>query len=310
MKFAILGAGGIGGYYGGVLARAGHDVQVLARGINLSVLRDKGLEVRTPDQAFVGKVRAVENPQEFVPVDCAIVAVKAYSLSEIAPAARHLAQQGALILPLLNGVDIAERLVELGVPQNRVVGGLTTISAVRIAPGVFERRSGFQKIIVGELFDSTGGNDPERTVQLKQIVKAFQDAGVEALVSSDIRADLWRKFAFIATMAAACGLSRAPVGAVRAAPLGPLLLERAIREVVTVARAKNINLADDEVARILAFCNSLPPAMKPSLLIDLEAGRPTEIDELCGAVGRIGRSVGVETPIHDTALAALSAKRQ
>ena len=309
MKFAILGAGGIGGYYGGVLARAGHDVQVLARGTNLSALRDQGLEVRTPEQTFVVKVTAVETPQELGPVDCAIIAVKTYSLSEIAPAARHVAQQGALILPLLNGVDIAERLVELGVPQNRVVGGLTTISTVRVAPGVFERRSAFQKIVIGELPDS-GIENADLAPRLKEIAKAFQDAGVEAQVSTDIRADLWRKFSFISAMAAACGLSRAPVGAVRAAPLGPVLLERAIREVVTVARAKKIKLADDEAARILAFCNSLPPAMKPSLLVDLEAGRPTEIDELCGTVGRIGRSVGIETPIHDTALAALTAGRK
>lgn len=308
MKFAILGAGGIGGYYGGVLARAGHDVQMLARGANLAALRDKGVEVRTPDQAFVVKVRAVETPQQFGPVDCAIVAVKTYSLSEVAPAARHLAEHGALILPLLNGVDIADRLIELGVPKSGVLGGLTTISAARIAPGVFERRSAFQKIVIGEL-PAPGVENADLAPRLKEIAKAFQDAGVEAQVSTDIRADLWRKFAFIAAMAAACGLSRAPVGAVRAAPLGPVLLERAIREVITVARAKKINLADDEVARILAFCNSLPPAMKPSLLLDVEGARPTEINELSGTVGRIGRSVGVETPIHDTALAALSVER-
>ena len=308
MKFAILGAGGIGGYYGGVLARAGHDVQMLARGVNLAALRDKGLEVRTPDQTFVVKVKAVETPQQFRPVDCGIVAVKAYSLSDVAPAVRHLAEDGALILPLLNGVDIADRLVELGVPKNSVLGGLTTISAARIAPGVFDRRSAFQKVVLGELPDSAVEN-ADLAPRLKEIAMAFQDAGVEAQVSTDIRADLWRKFAFIAAIAAACGLSRAPVGAVRAAPLGAVLLARAIREVVTVARAKKINLADDEVARILAFCNSLPPAMKPSLLLDVEAGRPTEINELSGAVGRIGRSVGIETPIHDTALAALSVER-
>ena len=307
MKFAILGAGGIGGYYGGALAHAGHDVEVLARAANLAALRSKGLEVRTPEQSFVVQVKAAERPEELEPADCALIAVKTYSLAEIAPAARHLARSGALVVPLLNGVDIAERLVELGVPQENVIGGLTTISVVRVAPGVFERRSTFQKVVIGEFPDFAGANDSSRSARIRDIVKAFQEAGVDAQLSADIRAELWRKFAFIAAMAVACGLSRASVGAVRSAPLGPVLLERAIREVVTVAGARGIHLADDEVARILKFCNSLPPAMKPSLLVDLEAGRPSEINELSGAVGRIGRLVGIETPIHDTALTALSA---
>ncbi len=305
MKFAILGAGGIGGYYGGMLARAGNEVFLLARGANLSTIREKGLEVRAPEQSFVAKVNAAEDVGQFGSVDCALVAVKTYSLAEVAAPAKQLAEHGALIVPLLNGVDIAERLVELGVPQASVVGGLTTISAARVAPGVFERRSNFQRIIMGE-FPGSGG-DQARRRRIEAIVQAFKRAGVDAQVAEDIRVELWRKFAFITAMAAVCGLARAPVGAVRAAPLGPLLLERAIREVVMVAHAKGIRQADDETERILKFCESLPGGMKPSLLVDVEAGRPTEINELSGAVTRIGRVVGIETPIHDTALAALSA---
>ena len=97
------------------------------------------------------------------------------------------------------------------------------------------------------------------------------------------------------------------MGTLRATPLGRLLVERAIREVVTVARARGINLAEDEADRILKFSDTLPDVMKPSLLLDLEAGRLTEIDDLSGAVSRIGRMAGIETPIHDTAVAAISA---
>lgn len=301
----MLGAGGIGGYYGGMLARAGNEVYVLARGANLSAIQEKGLEVRTPEQSFVARVNAAEDVGQFGSVDCALVAVKTYSLAEVAGPAKQLAQRGALVVPLLNGVDIAERLVELGVPQASVVGGLTTISAARVASGVFERRSNFQKVIIGEFPGS--GADPGRRRRIEAIVQAFKRAGVDAQVAEDIRVELWRKFAFITAMAAVCGLARAAVGAVRSAPLGPLLLERAIREVVTVAHAKGIRLADDETERILKFCESLPGGMKPSLLVDVEAGRPTEINELSGTVTRIGRVVGIETPIHDTALAAISA---
>ena len=310
MRVAILGAGGIGGYYGGVLARAGHEVHVLARGDNLAAIREKGLQVRTPESSFVAQVNATDDARQLGNVDFAVVSVKTYSLPEVAPAAQETASAGALILPLLNGVDIAERLVALGVPPGQVVGGLTTISVARVAPGIFERRSSFQKVIIGELRDINGGAANEhRREQMDRMAQAFREAGADAEISTDIQVEIWRKFAFIASMAAVCGLARTPVGPIRATPLGVLMLERAIREVVTVGRAHGVKLADDEVERIFKFCESLPPGIKPSLLLDVEAGRRTEIDDMSGAVSRIGRQVGIETPVHDTAAAAIGASK-
>src|SRR5438270_1787506 len=301
MKFAILGAGGVGGYYGGLLATNGHEVCVLARASNLAALRERGLEVRTPEDSFTVRVHASDNVEEFRAVDCALVAVKNYSLAEIAPAAAFLAGQGALIVPLLNGVEVVDQLVANGVPQAQLVGGLTAISVVRTAPGVFERRSSFQWVVLGELAESR----PERKQQIEAIVNTFCEAGVDATVSADITADLWRMFAFIASMAAACGLSRTAIGPLRATKLGHLLIERAVREVINVARARKVALAADEAERTTKTIDGLPDAMKPSLLIDLEAGRPTEIEDLSGAVSRMGRACGVETPVHDTAAAAI-----
>ena len=301
MKFAILGAGGIGGYYGGLLARKGHQVCVLARATNLAALRDRGLEVRTPEESFTVPVEASDNIKNFSAVDCALVAVKNYSLAEIAPTAAFLAKQGALIVPLLNGVEVVDQLVANGVPQSQLVGGLTAISVVRTAPGVFERRSPFQRVVLGEL----GQSQPERKQRIDAIADAFREAGVEASVSADITADLWRKFAFIASMAAACGLSRSAIGPLRATTLGHLLIERAVREVISVAHARKVSLANDEAERTIKTIDGLPDAMKPSLLIDLEAGRPTEIADLSGAVSRLGKASGVETPVHDTAAAAI-----
>jgi 2-dehydropantoate 2-reductase len=301
MKIAILGAGGVGGYYGGLLARNGHDVCVLARTSNLSALQERGMEIRTPEDVFTVRVRASDNVKDLDKVDCALVAVKNYSLAEIAPAAAFLAGQGALIVPLLNGVEVVDQLVAHGVPEGQLVGGLTAISVVRTAPGVFERRSPFQRVVLGELAKS----DPERKLRIDAIVQAFREAGVEASVSADITADLWRKFAFIASMAAACGLSRTAIGPLRATPLGHLLIERAVREVISVARARKVALADDEAERAMKTIDGLPAAMKPSLLIDLEAGRPTEVEDLSGAVSRLGKAAGVETPVHDTAAAAI-----
>ncbi len=197
MKIAILGAGGVGGYYGGLLARNGHPVCVLARTSNLAALRERGIEVRMPGESFTVPVQASDNVKDFGPVECAVLAVKGYSLAEIAPAATLLAEQGALIVPLLNGVEVVDKLVACGVPRTQMLGGLTAISAVRIGPGIFERRSPFQRVVLGEL-DGQPKSQPERAQRIAAIVQAFKDVGVEANVSSNITADLWRKFAFIA----------------------------------------------------------------------------------------------------------------
>jgi len=245
----------------------------------------------------------VEELAELAP-DLAIVAVKTYSLDEIAPAARRLAEGGADVLPLLNGVEAADRLIAAGVPGEKVLGGVTEISAVRIAPGVVERRSPFQNVTVGELGGERAGGISERA---GRIAAAFGEAGARAQASADITADLWRKLAFISTLAAACGLARAPLGPVREAPLGLLLIERAVGEVLSVGRARGVHLAAGEEGRIVEVIRGMPAAIQPSFLLDLEAGGPTELDDLCGAVARLGRLAGIATPVQDVAVAALSA---
>jgi 2-dehydropantoate 2-reductase len=306
MRIAILGAGGVGGYYGGALARAGHQVGMLARGAHLEALRKRGLEVRTPEGSFTAPVAAAGEPEELGSPDLAVVAVKSYSLPEIAPAARLVAERGAVVLPLLNGVEAAERLIAGGVPDASVLGGLTEISAVRSAPGVVERRSSFQRVAVGERGRGGGAGASERA---ERIAAAFREAGVEARVSTDIAADLWRKLAFIASVGAACGLARSPIGPIRDTPLGHLFIERAVGEALAVARARGVAMPPGEASRILAFVDSLAAGLKPSLLVDLEAGRPTELDDLSGAISRLGREAGVPTPVHDTAAAALGVAR-
>jgi 2-dehydropantoate 2-reductase len=303
MRIAILGAGGVGGYFGGVLARAGHEVVMLARGAHLHALQTRGIEVRTPEGHFIASVAATDNPAALGTAEYTIVAVKNYSLAEIAPAVRGMAAMGSVIVPLLNGVEVVDRLVALGVPADQVLGGLTGISVARLGPGVVERTSPFQRVIVGEV---RGG----KSQRAERISATLRDAGVEAVATDDISAEIWRKFALIASMAAACGLARSPVGLLRETALGQLLIERAVREAVAVAHARGIALPEDEPQHIVRRINSVPAAMKPSLLLDLEAGGPTEIDDLSGTVSRLGRLAGIDTPVHDTATAALGCPRR
>ena len=300
MRVAVVGAGGVGGYYAGAIARAGHEVRLLARGEHRDAIRSRGLEVWEPEGTWTVNVLATDRPEELLPADFAIVAVKSYSLAEVGPVVRRLAEAGAVAVPLLNGVEAFESLVEMGVPAGRMLAGLTVISSEKTAPGVITRKSDFRRVVVGE----RGGGGSERA---ERVAAVFREAGAEARVSADITVDLWRKFLFLTTLAAACGLARAPVGAVRDALLGPELLERAGREIATVARARGIALPAGEEDKVLQAMAALPAGTKPSFLLDLERGGPNELQILSGAVARYGRACGVPTPVHDTAVAALSA---
>ena len=303
MRVIVLGTGAVGAYYGGQLARAGHEVTCFARGSNLATIQERGIEIRTPEGAFQAWVTATDCSETLAPADFAILAVKSYSLADIAPVARRCADRGAVIVPLLNGVETAAHLEQLGVPSAAVIGGLTTVSVVRVGPGVVERRSPFQIVVVGEL-------DGRTSERVRRITAAFQNAGVDARSSDRIQVELWQKFVFLAALAAACGLARSPVGRLRTDPPGRRLLQRAIEEVVAVAHARGIALPDAEVARVLGMIDALPPGVKPSFLVDLESGGPTELDILSGAVSRFAEECGVATPIHDTATAVLARQMQ
>ncbi len=305
MKIGIIGAGGVGGYYGGVLARAGEDVRLLARGSHLDAIRRHGITVEEPDgTTFTAAIDASDQPSELAGVELVLVAVKSYALDDVAPTVAELAREGAAVLPLLNGVDIAERLAEAGVPDEAILGGVTYISATRVAPGRIQRRSDFRTILIGERLQF---RDPVRGTSERAhlAAAAFDGTGVDARVTEQIETELWRKFVFIAAISAVCGLARAPIGLVREAPLGPALIGRAVHEVVAVARARGIALEPGEGDAVVARIFGLAPELRPSFLLDLEAEGPDELDTLSGAVARLAAQSSVETPVHDTAVAAL-----
>jgi len=297
MKVAIVGAGGIGGYFGGVLAKRGHEVHLLARGANLEAVKSRGMEIRTPEGSYVAPVFAVATADELGDPELAILAVKSYSLPEVTPALRRLAKQGTTILPLMNGIGINDRLTESGVGPESQLGGLTFVGATRTAPGVVERFTPFQRIVLGEL-------DHTMSRRAETIVEVLLGAGVDAKASDRIEVEQWQKFIFISALAAVCGLTRSSIGPVRSALLGPSLIERAVEEAARVARASGVSLPAGEEARVQKLIHELPPVAKPSFLLDLLKGGPTEVDMLSGAVSRLGTKFGVPTPIHDACTVA------
>jgi 2-dehydropantoate 2-reductase len=303
MKVGIIGAGGIGGYCAGALRRAGVEVRLLARGEHLAAIQARGLEIRSPADRFVVTVEASSDGDIVRGTDYVIVAVKGYSLDEIGPAAAGAARSGAAIVPLLNGVDAAERLEGLGVPRDQIIGGLAKVSVARAGPGVIERKSEFARISLGEL-DRV---PRERTTRL---AAELTRAGFDTTVSDDIELDLWRKFAFIVSLNIVCGLSRGPIGPVLASTRGRNLLIESLHEIVEVSRAAGTPLSDADEAQIRSDMFALAPKMEPSFLWDLQRGGPTELESLAGAVSRIGRAHGVTTPVHDVATAAFDVATQ
>jgi 2-dehydropantoate 2-reductase len=299
----ILGGGGIGSWYAAILSRAGHDVTMLTRGAHLDAIRANGLQVKDGANAYTATVRATDDPRELAGVEWVMVATKGYSLAEVAPAAAIAARSGAAVVPLLNGVDAAERLAAANVPRDAILGGLATISVARTAPGVVEHWSAFDRTVIGAF----AGSPPSLEDRARAIVEHLRAAGSESRVSLEIEKDLWRKFVFIVPMTVGCGLARTSMGPVLASEEGRTLIARAIAEVVAVGAAAGGFLDADDERRTYQGMLNVAPGMKPSLLLDLERGSVTEVDTLGGTVSRMGRELGVPTPVCDVATAAFIA---
>ena len=297
MDIGVVGAGGIGSYYAATLSRAGHQVRLVARGDHLAAIRERGLEVRTSDGSFVVHPEVSDDGAFVANCEFVIVAVKSYSLSDIGPSLVGAAKSGATIVPLLNGADVPERLTALGVPRQAILGGIIKASLVRTEPGVVERKGPYDSVTIGEF-------DRPSSERASRIVDAFAAGGSKAAVSADVTGDIWRKFALIVPMGIACGLSRQPMGPVLASESGRRILTDSLHEVVMVARAAAGRLDDGDEVKVKNELFAIGPAIKPSFLLDLERGGPTELDLLAGTVRRLGREHGVPTPIANLATAA------
>jgi 2-dehydropantoate 2-reductase len=299
MRIAIIGAGGVGGYYSAKLAQAGHDVILLARGEHLAAIRQKGMVIKDHDATYSVPVNATDRPEDLRGAEWAMLAVKSYSVAELGPLLVMLAKSGTAIVPALNGVTAAEDLEALGVPRGQILGGTTIMNAHKIAPGVIERLSNRERFAVGEL-------DGTMSARAESIAAAMRSAGDEAVATREIVLELWMKFNMLCACAAACGMARSELGPIRDTELGRLLIERAVREIAAVARAMKVPIPATQEEDALARIAALPATLKPSFVLDVERGGPTELEVLSGAVSRFGRETGVPTPVHDTAAAVLA----
>ena len=300
MRIGVFGSGGVGGYFGGRLAEAGHDVRFVARGAHLNAMRERGLNVTSPAGDFlVHPVHASDDPATLGQVDAVLVAVKAWQVAEAAGALRPMLGAATFVVPLENGIEAPDTLAA-ALGRERVLGGFCRIIAYIEEPGHIRHAGVPPSVAFGEL------DGPGLSPRAQALLAAFARArGVKAEVAQDVRAAMWEKFLFIAAASGVGALARAPVGVLRSQPATRALLTQALAEIDAVARARGIALPADAVERTLAFVDSLPADGTMSMQRDVMEGRPSELEAQIGAVVRLGEAVGVAVPLHRTIHAAL-----
>src|SRR5215468_10817425 len=292
MRIAIFGTGGAGGYFGAQLALAGQNVIFIARGAHLNAIRTSGLQLETPKGATViHPAEATDDPAQVSDVEVVLLGVKAWQGAEAAQAVRPMIGPETIVVPLQNGVEAASQLAtSLG--SEHVLGGLCgTISWVA-GPGRIRTAGAHNFIKFGEL-------DNRRSQRAERLYQAFANAGVAVEVPADILKALWDKFLLVTSFGGVGAVTRAPIGVIRSIPETRRLLQQCMQEVLAVARARRVALADTVVTDAMTIVDSLAAKGTTSLQRDIADGRPSELEFWNGAVVRLSRDAEVATPLHE-----------
>jgi 2-dehydropantoate 2-reductase len=297
MRIAVIGAGGVGGYFGAKLARAGESVIVLARGAHLEAIRRQGLRVRSSvDGEFTVKVDAVDSLAGQPPVDMALFCVKSFDTRDAADALRPALGPDTGVVSLQNGVD-NEEIIDEVLGAGRALGGAAFVFSTIESPGVIAHTL-LGRIVFGEI----DGRASARATALRD---ALARAGVPVELSTDIRRVLWEKYLLISAQAGTTALTRAPIGVIRTTEETWLMYRRIVEELAAVARAAGVRLADDVVDAIVTTASGLAPTAYSSLYHDLIHGHRLELEALHGHAVRLGARLGVPTPTVFAVYAAL-----
>jgi 2-dehydropantoate 2-reductase len=290
VKIAVIGAGGVGGYFGGRLAQAGIDTTFIARGASLQALRTRGLRVDSVNGDFaLDRVQATADPATVGPVDAIFVTVKAWQIPEAAAGLKPMLGPGTVVVPLENGIDAPDVLAEL-LGREHVAGGLCAIVSFLAAPGHVKHVGYDPLVMFGEL-------DNRRSERLERLRDTLVRADVKAEIPADIHHSLWTKFLFIATLSGVGALTRVPVGAWREVPELRAMADASLREVVALAHARGVDLGADPVAKTWERYDAMPPASTSSMQRDIMEGKPSELDAQLGAIVRLARESGVPAPV-------------
>lgn len=295
--FAIFGAGAVGGRLAGPLVKAGLDVTLVARGKAAATIRSQGLTIRGPTSEEVISVRVCDETDEVQPVDCVIVAIKAWQIQEAAKRILPMIGARTLVLPLQNGIEAPARLAKILGP-GPVIGGVAFLISWIESPGVIRWIAQSPALTIGHLL-------PEQVSAVEKLGETLKQAGLRITVSKDIVAALWEKLAFIAPLGGVGAVTRSQVGVFREIPESRGLLQTVIEEVANVARARGIHLPENAVEMVIRKIDGLPPDATSSMHRDIVNRRPSELDDLLGAVLRAAEGTPIDPIISRFLFAAL-----
>jgi 2-dehydropantoate 2-reductase len=304
MKIAVVGTGGLGGYFGGRLAVAGEDVHFVARGAHLAALAEHGLRVESVLGDFTlspDETQATADPATIGPSDIVLLTVKSYDTESVArEILPSLVGPNTAVVSLQNGIDNEEKLARTVGPEH-VVGGAAYIFAGIAEPGVIRHTGGPARLVFGEL-------DGRPSPRLERFLAACQQAGIKAEITPDVQVALWTKYTFICAVAGLTAATRRPIGVIRETPAAWQLFRDVLEGAISVGRAEGVALPDDLADRHLAAALGLAPTLYSSLHDDLVAGRRIELEATLGELVRRAKRAGVDARASATLYAVLLAQ--
>lgn len=299
MKVVVFGAGGVGAFYGGLLARAGGDVHVVARGAQLEALRRKGLHISSLalGEIDVLPLRATARPTDIGPADLVLVAVKAHQTADILDDLQPLVGERTVLTALQNGVE-SDDLLAARFGAERVVSAVVYVGATLERPGLVRHVAAGTLVI--------GSRGPASAESVERVRSVLATTGLPVRVTDDIERQRWHKLAWNASFNAISALTLRTSQDLLRTPETRALLLGVMREVVAVAGARGVPLGEADVDQLVAATEKAAP-IRTSMLVDRERGRPLETDALVGVVLRKGREAGVATPLTAVLYALLTA---
>ena len=290
MRIAVMGAGGLGGYFGARLCLGGAEVHFIARGKHLQAMRDGGLQINGPQPMHVPRVNATDDACSIGTVDLVMLCVKLWDTDAALEQIRPLVGEHTAIISFQNGV-LKDQAVRAVYGSGRVMGGVGYVATTIEGPGVIRQTGPMQRLLFGEF-------DGSRSPRGQAFLEACLAGGIQAELSDDILREIWQKFVFLAALSGLTTTIRKPVGPIRENAQTRSLLRDVMREVVAVGRAHGVNLAEDYAEVRLKLADDVAYDMTSSMHHDLERGNRLEVRWLAGAVVELGHSKGVSTPLN------------
>jgi 2-dehydropantoate 2-reductase len=290
MKTAIIGSGGVGGYFGAKIASAGHDVTFLARGAHAAAMKLKGLQIKSVDGDFhLEQVKLKESIAEMEPADLVLLGVKAWQIKEIREELKAIVHDKTMIVPLQNGLLAADELVK-AIDQKNILAGLCRIMSKIEEPGVIHHWGVTPAIVFGELNKTI-------TPRVQQLNEFLSSAGIESFVSDDMEMELWKKFIPIC-VSGLLAVTRTNYGELRELPETRRMMIDLMEENFALAQKLEINITRDFMDKAIAAIDRLPYDSTSSLTRDVLQCKPSEIYYQNGTAVKLGEELGIPTPVN------------